>query len=308
MADSKEERNSKPRELLDLDIREVSLVDRPAIRRKFLVIKRDETGENMSDEQSIPSEPQETFIFDEVVCKDDEVLEKKSKSKAEEDESEEDESKEAKNKAKRKTKAKDELEEASEEEDAEASKKKKVKKETLKMVQPQASIPVSFSKRDDGSYDLTGVPEEMQATVEEICKQHEAAIQKAAELEEILKAERDERLRRDYVEKAEKEFANLPGTSVETGLLLKALNDLDKDVAEKVEGIFKAVNAQLASGVILDEVGSPAVEVETTAWGRIEKQASEMMTSSGVSKAAAISKVLELNPKLYQDYLKEGGN
>ena len=82
------------------------------------------------------------------------------------------------------------------------------------------SIPVSFSKRDDGSYDLTGVPEEMQATVEEICKQHDAAIQKAAELEEILKAERDERLRRDFVEKAEKEYANLPGTPVEIGLFL----------------------------------------------------------------------------------------
>jgi hypothetical protein len=313
MTASTKERNKKPRELLDLDIREVSLVDRPAIRRKFLVIKRDEDGENMSDEQALASD-QETFIFDEVVCKDEEV--KKAKNKADEDESEEeeDESEEetkAKGKRKSKAKAKDELEaESEEEEDEEASekKKKKVKKETTKMDKPQASIPVSFSKRDDGSYDLTGVPEEMQATVEQLCKAQDTAVQKAVELEEILKAERDERLRRDYVEKAEKEYSSLPGTSVEIGLLLKTLNDLDKDVAEKIEGVFTTVNAQLESGAVLEEVGSSSLDVETTAWGRIEKQAIEMMSSGEVSKAAAISKVLEMNPKLYQDYLKEGGN
>ena len=315
MTASTKERNKKPRELLDLDIREVSLVDRPAIRRKFLVIKRDEDGENMSDEQALASD-QETFIFDEVVCKDEEV--KKAKNKTDEDESEEKETEDepeketkAKGKRKSKAKAKDELEAESEEEDedeeASEKKKKKVKKETLKMANP-ASIPVSFSKRDDGSYDLTGVPEEMQATVEQLCKAQDTAVQKAVELEEILKAERDERLRRDYIEKAEKEFPSLPGTSVEIGLLLKTLNDLDTDVAEKIEGVFTTVNAQLASGSVLEEVGCSAVEAETTAWGRIEKQAAEMMSSGEVSKAAAISKVLEMNPKLYQDYLKEGGN
>ena len=315
MTASTKERNKKPRELLDLDIREVSLVDRPAIRRKFLVIKRDEDGENMSDEQALASD-QETFIFDEVVCKDEEV--KKAKNKTDEDESEEKETEDepeketkAKGKRKSKAKAKDELEAESEEEDedeeASEKKKKKVKKETLKMANP-VSIPVSFSKRDDGSYDLTGVPEEMQATVEQLCKAQDTAVQKAVELEEILKAERDERLRRDYIEKAEKEFPSLPGTSVEIGLLLKTLNDLDTDVAEKIEGVFTTVNAQLASGSVLEEVGCSAVEAETTAWGRIEKQAAEMMSSGEVSKAAAISKVLEMNPKLYQDYLKEGGN
>ncbi len=312
MSASEKNRDRKPRELLDLDIREVSLVDRPAIRRKFLVIKRDEDGENMSDEQTLASE-QEAFTFDEVVVPDEAV--EKSEAKAEEEEeTEEMESSSKKGKAKAKAKAKaekDELEEESDEEEeaSEKKKKKKVKKETMKMDKSQASIPVSFSKRDDGSYDLSGVPEEMQATVEQLCKAQEAAIEKAAELEEILKAERDERLRRDYVEKAEKEFSSLPGTSVEIGLLLKSLNDLDTEVAEKVEGIFKSVNAQLESGSILDEVGSPAAEAEVTAWGRIEKQAAEMVSEGTVSsKAAAISKVLELNPKLYSEYLKEGGN
>jgi len=309
MTTSEKKADRKPRKLLDLDIREVSLVDRPAIRRKFLVIKRDEDGENMSNEQNLAPEPQETFVFDEVICESEQVIKAKPDAEEEESEDEEEEEKNSSKKGKAKNKTEELEEDAEEEEEAsDKKKKKKIKKETTKMVNP-ASIPVSFSKRGDGSYDLTGVPEEMQATVQQLCKAQDAAVQKAAELEEILKAERDERLRRDFVEKAEKEYANLPGTSVEVGLLLKSLNDLDSEVAEKVEGIFKSVNAQLASGDILNEVGSPAVEAEATAWGRIEKQAAEMVAEGTVSsKAAAISKVLELNPKLYSEYLKEGGN
>ncbi len=309
MSASEEKAVKKPRELLDLDVREVSLVDRPAIRRKFLVIKRDENGDNMIDEQVVASE-QESFIFDEVVVADEEVVKSKHTNEEVEEEASDEEEESSKSKAKAKAKAEELEEESDEEEEAsEKKKKKKVKKETKKMDNNQSSIPVSFSKRDDGSYDLTGVPEEMQATVEQLCKAQDAAIQKAAELEEILKAERDERLRRDFVEKAEKEYPNLPGTAVEIGILLKSLNDLDKEVAEKVEGIFKSVNAQIEGGSLLEEVGSPTNEAEVTAWGRIEKQAQELVSSGAVgSKAAAVSKVLELNPKLYSEYLKEGGN
>jgi hypothetical protein len=299
-----EKGDRKPRELLDLDVREVSLVDRPAIRRKFLVVKRDENGENMSDQEVVASE-QEAFVFDEVVHQDAEVEKGYHETKEEEDEK--DSSKEQpEEKGMHGRGDKKELEEESEEEE-EASKKKKKKKETKKMDNSQSSASVSFSKRDDGSYDLTGVPEEMQATVEAICKQHEAAVQKAAELEEILKAERDERLRRDFVEKAEKEFSNVPGTAVEIGILLKSLNDLDVEVAEKVESIFKAVDAQLSNSAALEEIGSPASDIEVSAWNKIEKQAEELITNGAVSsKAAAISKVLEINPALYSEYLKEG--
>ena len=302
---SEKKGDRKPRELLDLDVREVSLVDRPAIRRKFLVVKRDENGENMSDQEVVASE-QEAFVFDEIVHQDAEVEKGYHGAKDEEEDEKESSKEQPEEKGMHGHGDKEELEEESEEEE-EASKKKKKKKETKKMDNSQSSASVSFSKRDDGSYDLTGVPEEMQATVEAICKQHEAAVQKAAELEEILKAERDERLRRDFVEKAEKEFSNVPGTAAEIGILLKSLNDLDVEVAEKVENIFKAVDAQLSNSAALEEIGSPASDIEVSAWGKIEKQAEELITNGAVSsKAAAISKVLEINPALYSEYLKEG--
>lgn len=299
--DVETQKKKEPRELLNLDVREVSLVDSPAIRRRFLVVKRDEGTDQMSVNEEPISDVIETeteaLVTDSLndiekayhASEDDDSSEAQAEKGAHEDEDEE-----------------KQLEEKSE--DEEPSKKKKVKKETVKMDETiQPSIPVSFSKRDDGSYDLAGVPEEMQATVEAICKQHDAAIEKAAQLEEILKAERDERLRRDFVEKAEKEFSNIPGTAVEIGLLLKSLHDLDSDVAEKVEGVFKSVDAQLSTGAIFEEVGTQAADVEVTAWNKIEKQAEELITNGvEVSKAAAISKVLELNPKLYSEYLKEG--
>ena len=305
-------KSKKPRELLDLDVREVSLVDRPAIRRKFLVVKRDELNEKDANMQNSEDNLQQSEFF---FCEESEeqALEKGmhgSYGKEEEKEEEEEEAEKEKKAASKKPKKKgghleSELEEESE--DEEASDKKKKKKETKKMDNSQSSASVSFSKRNDGSYDLAGVPEEMQATVEAICKQHEAAVQKAAELEEILKAERDERLRRDFVEKAEKEFSNIPGTAAEIGILLKSLNDLDVEVAEKVESIFKAVDAQLSNSAALEEIGSPASDIEMSAWGKIEKQAEELITKGVVSsKAAAISKVLEINPALYSEYLKEG--
>jgi len=307
MTASKEKRKD-PRELLDLDIREVSLVDRPAIRRKFLVIKRDEDGENMSSERALASDAQDAFIFDEVICKDEEKTETEDDDDKDDSDKEEEEEKSVSEDADKlkEEKAEDsdkekEEEEAKEEEEEE----KKADSEVTKSVAPF----VAFAKRDDGSYDLSGVPKNMQAAVEQICKQHEDAVQKTSKLEEILKAERGERLRRDFIEKADKEYTNLPGSSEDLGVLIKSLHDLDEAVAQKIEGIFKTVNAQLESGAILEEVGTPAVEAETTAWGRIEKQASELVsTGDSNSQAAAISKVLEMNPQLYQDYLKEGGN
>ena len=334
MTASKEKRKD-PRELLDLDIREVSLVDRPAIRRKFLVIKRDEDGENMSSERALASDAQDAFIFDEVICKDEEKTETKAEDETEESDSDKEEEEEEETKAEEKTEDDDDKDDSDKEEEEEKSvsedadklkeekaedsdkekeeeeakeeeeEEKKADSEVTKSVAPF----VAFAKRDDGSYDLSGVPKNMQAAVEQICKQHEDAVQKTSKLEEILKAERGERLRRDFIEKADKEYTNLPGSSEDLGVLIKSLHDLDEAVAQKIEGIFKTVNAQLESGAILEEVGTPAVEAETTAWGRIEKQASELVsTGDSNSQAAAISKVLEMNPQLYQDYLKEGGN
>lgn len=309
------EDRSDPRELLDLDVREVSLVDRPAIRRKFLIIKRDEDGENtMSDDQEVVAKEatakaheQEAFTFDEVPCSDEEVAktevqpEEAIEASAQEETLEKSEEEVAEVQAAKAAEApKEEKEEKEEEEEEEEESEKKAAK---------SKTSSTLSKRDDGTYNLEGVPENVQEAIENICKQHDAAIEKAERLEEVLKAERGERLRRDFIEKADKEYTNLPGTSEDLGVLIKSLHDLDEAVAQKIEGIFKTVNAQLESGAILEEVGTPAVEAETTAWGRIEKQASELVsTGDSNSQAAAISKVLEMNPQLYQDYLKEGGN
>ena len=343
----------KPRKLLDLDVREVSLVDRPAIRREFLVVKRDSCGEKMTEENGTLAElSEDMFVFEEHDVEKQESVDDGLEEQIEELlkayggeksvgidkkvvrmllktlESLRESAKTISSRKERKSvmeavKALDALytkyskvakaeeeedEKGKDEEDEEEMKRKAKEKEEEEAKEKEKENSIKFSKSLDGSYDLSSVPKEMRPTVEAIWKQHEVAVQKATELEEVLKAERDERLRRDYVEKAQKDFNNLPGSHVEVGLLLKSLNDLDTTVASKVEGIFKSVNEQLGNSAILQEFGRDTADTETTAWGRIEKQAAEMMTSGEVSKAAAVSKVLEMNPKLYQDYLKEGGN
>ena len=364
--DSKKKKKQKqPRELTELEVREVSLVDRPAIRREFLIVKRDQTKpeDDMSDEPTDIEEPatetemeQPDFFFSDDVEKTEEPAPKNQEEIESNDfdfgslETEDLEKRfspqmvklldyttrglkaasataEGEEKAKveeaakvlegllkpekssypESAKAEDTKETSSVEENDEE--KNNIKKENPEMEKKETPVPVSFSKREDGTYDLQGVPEEMTSTVEELCKRHDEAVQKAAELSEALQAEQDERLRRDFVEKAEKEYGNIPGSSAEVGLLLKSLHSMSADIGTKVEEIFKSVNGQLSESVLLTETGTAAGDGEASAWGRIEAKAQEMLSKGDTSsKATAISKVLELNPSLYQEYLKEGGN
>jgi hypothetical protein len=54
-----DETNAEPREFLALDVREVSLVDAPANRRKFLVVKRDGRENMGAYEQAFTPDPAE---------------------------------------------------------------------------------------------------------------------------------------------------------------------------------------------------------------------------------------------------------
>lgn len=67
----------------------------------------------------------------------------------------------------------------------------------------------------------------------------------------LLKAERDERRRRDFVIKAQTEMPDVPGTVPEkTGaLLLRCEDALPRDAFEEIVGIFKAASANAPAGL-----------------------------------------------------------
>ena len=121
-------------------------------------------------------------------------------------------------------------------------------------------------------------------------------------------AERDETQRKEFIEKARKEYRFVPGKSPdELGLMLKALHSLDSQIAKDIEGIFKSVSAMMEKGDLLGEIGSSMTgEVsDGTAFSKLDNLAKSAVKKSGGSYATRFEEAMRSNPDLYTAYLTE---
>ena len=180
--------------------------------------------------------------------------------------------------------AKEEDEEAEKEEDEEEAEKSSLQK-SLKSLDP-------------------AVRDQVQA----LWKSQKAAVAKADKLEKSLAVERDERLRKEFVAKANKDFRFVPGKSPdELGLMLKALHSLDSQIAKDIEGIFKSVSAVMEKGDLLGEIGSSMSGVgdSGSAFSKLDNIAKSRVEKSGSSYAKAFEQAMTANPELYTAYLNE---
>jgi hypothetical protein len=167
-------------------------------------------------------------------------------------------------------------------------------------------------KKADGSWDLSKVPEELRPSFETIFKEHEELVKKAAEAEQkaaateaVLKAERDERLRKEWIAKAA-EYKHLPAKPEEFGLVLKALSEKAPEELAKLEQVLKAADEQIGQGALFKEVGSGAAPVGGTAWAKIEAAANALVQKDDkLTHEQAIRKAIELHPELYEEHVKE---
>ena len=101
----------------------------------------------------------------------------------------------------------------------------------------------AMEKSSEDSINMNDIPDEVRAQVENLWKANEEAVKKAAELEEVLKAERDERLTKEFIAKAVENYGNIPGhTADELGLMVKSLHTHDEEAAKKIEGLLKTVS------------------------------------------------------------------
>ena len=144
--------------------------------------------------------------------------------------------------------------------------------------------------------------------VSALWKSQKQAIAKAERLEKSLASERDERLRKEFIAKAHKEFKFVPGKSPdEIGLMLKSLHAMDSQIAKDIEGIFKSVSAMIEKGSLLDEIGSTMTGVgdSSSAYGKLDAIAKSQVEKSGVSYAQAFDQAMTSNPDLYTAYLNE---
>lgn len=144
---------------------------------------------------------------------------------------------------------------------------------------------------------LKGMPEAVRKMVEEARKE-------AKEAQEIAKAERETRLKQEFIAKAQQ----LPALGVkpeELGLVLKAVAEACPNEYPKVEAVLKAANKAIETSELFKSYGS-GNEGEGSAWEEIQKRAAEICKSDpSITKEVAIAKVIRQEPELYNRYRQE---
>lgn len=161
-------------------------------------------------------------------------------------------------------------------------------------------------QKEDGSWDITQLPEEFQAYVSGLTKTADEKDERLAKLEKSHGELIDEIRTAEFVKKAGASFAHL-GKASELGTILKQLHDVDTELAGKVEALLAKAETAVARGDLFEAVGTGRGEGgHGTAWGEIEELAKQLRKSdSSLTKPASISRVLEQHPDLGARYRKE---
>jgi hypothetical protein len=165
-------------------------------------------------------------------------------------------------------------------------------------------------RKEDDVLKSADLPEELKPHLEQLWKSNEEYAARVSELENVLKAERDERLVKSETERVSKSFGHVPGADAGklAGLLIEVRKS-NPDHATAIEELLAATEQAMVakSDGAFEETGTSTTEVTTgSAWGRIEGMASDLVTKGDApSRAKAIDQVLIENPELYAEYLSD---
>tara|TARA_B100000519_G_scaffold132739_2_gene114697 strand:+ start:712 stop:1566 length:855 start_codon:yes stop_codon:yes gene_type:complete len=272
--------------LKELETHEVSLVDRPANRRTFLVLKNETSLEGEKDmEDKILS------LLDTPFENEEQYLETLKKNEMSDD------AVQAIAAAMRLLKPHQETL---------TGENINVVKELLG-IEEEAPVVESNETDNDTELNIEKVPEDVRAQVEGLFKSQSEAIQKAEELEKEINVMKAEKNRAEFIEKAESNFGSVPGTTaVDLGVLLQELTVAAPEAAGKIEAILESVNKAMETSEVLEEAGQATVEETGSAWDKVEARAAELRKANpDLSVYQARAKVLEGNSELFQAYNNE---
>jgi len=167
-------------------------------------------------------------------------------------------------------------------------------------------------RKEDGSWDLDGVDENIRPALEVVCKSNEQLAKSLEDqksenktLADKLAAEKDARILKEFEEKA-KSYGHLGEDATKLAKVLKSVHDADPENGKAVEEILKAANSKIEEGSLFEEKGTTGgINAGADAWTKIEKTAEEVAKKESISKAEAIDLVLKRNPELYKEYEDE---
>jgi hypothetical protein len=149
--------------------------------------------------------------------------------------------------------------------------------------------------------------EDLRGEVSKAMEIVKAANERAEEAEKIAKAERDERLLREFVAKAQS-YTSLPVDPAEFGPVLKKLSEtLSTEEYEAVTKALAAGNETMANASLFGEIGKRGGYQPTEAIAKVDVSAEEIAKAQNISIEAARTQVFERDPALYDQYLQEAG-
>lgn len=141
---------------------------------------------------------------------------------------------------------------------------------------------------------------EVLSTISKLQSDLMQAQKRVAQAEAVAKAEHDYRIDQECLAKA-KTYGDLPSPPEEIARLLKRLDDADPCLRVDVEKVLDA--AQEAS-TLFSELGTPR-PAPSGVVAKIDQLAAQFQAEQGLTREQAFVKVLESNPNLYTESLKE---
>ena len=163
-------------------------------------------------------------------------------------------------------------------------------------------LPVS----EDDNDMLKAAPEAVRKAFEEMEKQTQDAVAKAAAAEEALRKERDDRADAESVEKARTAFTHLGLDAAAVGPALRRLAAADESLAKAVETALVAANAKVESADIFSEIGSSTTYAAGSTFSKAESMAKAAVADgTAATFEQALSDTFLSDPSLYNEYLAE---
>jgi len=263
--------------LLDLEVEEVSFVDRAANRRRFLLLKRDEMSKEeilkVALEADLENESEiESFITEHEV--DDEAGEA------------------IRAMARLLTSYADGIDD-------------KVMKNlgpALGFESIKEDPPVDDNKKPD----TRDLPPEARKQIEALWKKAEETSQERDDLAERIASIEEERKVMTFVKKAST-FGNLPIAAEELGPILKEMSEgISEDSATKIEELLASLDKAIRSGDLFSEMGSAGINNAGSALASVQAKAAEIKKSDPtVNDAEALKRVMSSDPELAKRYSEE---
>jgi len=128
--------------------------------------------------------------------------------------------------------------------------------------------------------------------------------ERAENAEKLAKEEKQIRLKKEQVDFA-KENLGLLGNPDEIGAMLHVIKELDAKVYESLTVTLKSANEKIKSGVFTDELGKDSTKTAQRVgkeFNSLQLAAKNIMEKEKVPYDVAVTKAIEQNPKLYEEY------